>query len=411
MVDGEGQVQETWTLDHDAEVIQAFLGDLQAAGGPAEVLVGMEPGATVLVESILEKDYPVYLINPKQVDRFRDRYFPSGSKDDARDAEVIANAVRTDSGRLPRLLRQDELTEEIQLRSRARQRLVEDRVALGNRLEAVLGKYYPLIQDLKRSMDDPFLLEFLKRWPDPESARTASKSSLGKLLAKHRNRVLKVDEVYERMQAPGFPIRSSVTAACRDEAVGLRQRIEELREQIAQADAQLEALLERHPDSQILHSLPGMGRTLGARVGTGFGANRLQILDSRRLQGYGGSTPVTRSTGSRRKDGKIRPGTCIVHMRRACNRPLQTDLQQWARASCAKSRWARAYLQDAIARGVGHNTALRSLASKWVKILAALVRSREVYDEEAHIRRLVAKGVPWAKDLLAKESENQDQVA
>jgi transposase len=28
----------------------------------------------------------VYAINPKQLDRFRDRFFPAGSKDDRRDA-------------------------------------------------------------------------------------------------------------------------------------------------------------------------------------------------------------------------------------------------------------------------------------------------------------------------------------
>jgi len=39
----------------------------------------------------------VYSINPKQLDRFRDRFCVSGAKDDRKDALVLASALRTDS--------------------------------------------------------------------------------------------------------------------------------------------------------------------------------------------------------------------------------------------------------------------------------------------------------------------------
>ena len=35
-------------------------------------------------------------INPKQLDRFRDRFTVSGAKDDRRDAFVLAQSLRTD---------------------------------------------------------------------------------------------------------------------------------------------------------------------------------------------------------------------------------------------------------------------------------------------------------------------------
>ena len=35
-------------------------------------------------------------INPKQMDRFRDRFTASGAKDDRRDARVLADSLRTD---------------------------------------------------------------------------------------------------------------------------------------------------------------------------------------------------------------------------------------------------------------------------------------------------------------------------
>jgi hypothetical protein len=38
-----------------------------------------------LVEAFLERNFPVFSINPKQLDRFRDRYSSAGAKDDRRD--------------------------------------------------------------------------------------------------------------------------------------------------------------------------------------------------------------------------------------------------------------------------------------------------------------------------------------
>ena len=44
----------------------------------------------------MENNFAVFSINPKQVDRFRDRYTVAGAKDDSRDARVLASALRTD---------------------------------------------------------------------------------------------------------------------------------------------------------------------------------------------------------------------------------------------------------------------------------------------------------------------------
>ena len=45
----------------------------------------------------------VYSVNPKQLDRFRDRFCVSGAKDDRKDALVLASALRTDRRRFRRV--------------------------------------------------------------------------------------------------------------------------------------------------------------------------------------------------------------------------------------------------------------------------------------------------------------------
>lgn len=45
----------------------------------------------------MERGFQVYAINPKQLDRFRDRFSPAGAKDDSWDAWVLSDALRTDA--------------------------------------------------------------------------------------------------------------------------------------------------------------------------------------------------------------------------------------------------------------------------------------------------------------------------
>ncbi len=58
---------------------------------PDAVFVAIEVPHGPVVESLMERGFRVHAINPKQLDRFRDRFSPAGAKDDSRDAEVLAD--------------------------------------------------------------------------------------------------------------------------------------------------------------------------------------------------------------------------------------------------------------------------------------------------------------------------------
>jgi hypothetical protein len=49
-----------------------------------------------VVDALLDRGFVVYAINPKQLDRLRDRFSVAGAKDDRRDARVSADGLRTD---------------------------------------------------------------------------------------------------------------------------------------------------------------------------------------------------------------------------------------------------------------------------------------------------------------------------
>jgi Transposase len=57
-----------------------------AGGDASSVAAAIEVPHGAMVESLVEKNLAVFAINPKQMDRFRDRHTVAGAKDDDLDA-------------------------------------------------------------------------------------------------------------------------------------------------------------------------------------------------------------------------------------------------------------------------------------------------------------------------------------
>ena len=74
-----------------------------SAGQPQRVAVAIEVPRGAMVEGLLDRGCHVLALNPKQLDRFRDRHRVAGAKDDRRDAFVLADSIRTDRPSFRRL--------------------------------------------------------------------------------------------------------------------------------------------------------------------------------------------------------------------------------------------------------------------------------------------------------------------
>jgi transposase len=97
LMDSQGNViRERW-VEHSGSSL-AELVDWLRPHTPAQpdcLAAAIEIPRGAIVETLLEHGFQVFSINPKQLDRFRDRYSPAGAKDDRRDAFVLADALRT----------------------------------------------------------------------------------------------------------------------------------------------------------------------------------------------------------------------------------------------------------------------------------------------------------------------------
>ena len=82
---------------HDADGLGAMVAWLiDQAPAAGEIAAAIETPHGPVVEAPMDRGVAVFAINPKQLDRFRDRFSPAGAKDDRRDSLVLASSLKTD---------------------------------------------------------------------------------------------------------------------------------------------------------------------------------------------------------------------------------------------------------------------------------------------------------------------------
>ena len=96
-----------------------------------------------VVDVLLDHGVRVYPVNPKALDRARDRFRQSGAKDDLFDARVLGGFLRTDHVPLMALEPSSEAAQELKRLTEDYQRPVRTQTRLVNQLTATLKAYYP----------------------------------------------------------------------------------------------------------------------------------------------------------------------------------------------------------------------------------------------------------------------------
>ena len=161
LVDAQGRIVGEREFPHGGKGL-ADLCDwlLSICGAANSVAVGIEVPHGPVVDTLIDRGFVLHAINPKQLDRLRDRHSVAGAKDDRRDAYVLGDGVRTDRRLFRRLHVADPRLVELRAWSRLAEELTQERVRLGNRAHHELWRYYP--QVLKIADDDvaaPWVLD------------------------------------------------------------------------------------------------------------------------------------------------------------------------------------------------------------------------------------------------------------
>jgi transposase len=392
-VDAQGNVLWEEKVEHTGEAIGAFCDRLsQRVGGQlATVAVGIEAPHGAIIEALIELGIAVYSLNPKQLDRFRDRHTVAGAKDDRRDAFVLADALRTDLKLFRRIELGDPLVVELRAMVRAHEELTADAVSLGNRLREQLRRYYPQVLGLGDLHEEPWMWELLELAPTPARAKHLPRAKVQALLDKHHIRRHSADQVLAALRTKPLPVAPGVVEAASGHVALLLPRLRVTHQQRRACMRKLEALMaqlsapsedaadgatDETPDppgprdAAILLSLPGLGVVTGATM-LAEATNPLRHRDYQSLRAQSGVAPVSFQTGKQRRP--------TVAMRHACNSRLRNATYHWARVSMQHDEHSREHYARLRRAGHSHGRALRGVADRLLAVLVAMLKSRSLY--------------------------------
>ena len=197
LLDADNKVIGERDVAHGGAALTALCGWLiEKTGAPPErIAVAIETPHGPVVEALLERGFPLYAINPKQLDRFRDRFSIAGAKDDSRDARVLGHSLRTDPQAFRRLAVEDPVIIELREWSRMAQDLQQERNRLANRVREQLWRYYPQALQLTDDLAADWFLALWHQVPTPAKAAKVRKTTIAHILQAHRIRRLDAEEV------------------------------------------------------------------------------------------------------------------------------------------------------------------------------------------------------------------------
>ena len=388
VLDRDAQVVAQRTFQHRAEPIcQLAQWLLERVDHQVEHLkIGLEVPTGPLVAALQSFGMTLWSINPKQSSRFRDRFSAAGAKDDQRDAQVIASALRTD----PHAFREvPVLTEEqrtMQSLVHCRERLIQQKVKLSNQLNELLWAYFPVLFEATEDVAENWFLSFLQQAPTPHQAQQLTRSELQKLLKVHRIRRLDAETLQQILRQPVFPGVDPIAPPEAIEVKILVTQLQLVRSQIKDIERQMDAViehwhlpsapaqpLENNSDSvrdvDVLRSIPGVGRTV-LTVLLSEAAVVLEQRDYRVLRTLSGVAPVTQRSGKK----------TVVRQRRAVNNLMQNALFHWAQVACMHDAICKHKYYSLKARGKTHGQALRCVGDRLLKVLCTMLENNTLYE-------------------------------
>jgi transposase len=382
LLDHRGEILAKITIPHSGEGLHqllAWLSDRNVT--PARAAVAIEVPRGAIVETLAERRYSVFHLNPKQLDRFRDRYSVAGAKDDDRDAFVLANSLRTD----PRLFHPvvPESAALIRLRElfRTAGDLRDELQSHGARCFEQLRRYYPQMLALSNGAAQPFLWDLIEAAPLPADAPNLSPERVQTILKTRQIRKFTAAQVLEILLRPALEVAPGTAEAASQHALLLIAQLRltrQLREAtLKQLRATLKEIHKAHADAsrpsdvEIIRSLPGAGDLTVA----GLLAESSQAIanrDGEALRTYSGVAPVTRRSGK----------SCQVVMRRAGNQRLRNVLHFATLASLRFDPVNRRHYDELRQTDRGHSCgrAVRGVADRTLSVLIAMLRHGTLYD-------------------------------
>jgi len=329
----------------------------------AKVVVDQPGGAAALVLKLCwVSEVPIGYLHGLAMARARE-FYAGESKTDPKDAFVLADVARAHPSRVVWLEPSSEALAHLGLLCGYDADLRSDANRLTNRLRALLVSHWPALERaLGKRLDTRGVLAVVQQYPSGPAVKNAGVAQLTAALKAQRVHRAEAyaRELHQAALAQTVTITGSATAA------GL---IRELAVQLAAIMARRDALdkeIEQSffglPEAAILHSLPGIGPRLGARIAVEIGCIS-RFRTPGHLAAYAGLGPTPWKSGT--SINANRPS-------RFGNHRLKNAFFVAAFASLRHPP-SRTYYDRKRAQGKRHTQAVLCLARRRVDVLHAML--------------------------------------
>jgi transposase len=333
-----------------------------------------------IVDFLLNHGVVVYPVNPKAVDRARDRFRISPSKSDSFDAHVLAEFVRTDHAHLRALEPDSVQAQELKMLTRDHDRLMRQKTRILNQIKITLKEYYARPVEAFGDLESKIARDFLKAYPTPLALSQLNRRGW-KRFAKHHPHLSEArsQEFWEKLSQAQLPIPEHVIRAKAKLLLTLLVQLEALLPEVESYSEEIERFFGSTPAAELVKTLPGAkSGTTVAKLWAELGDAKSRWQSFHHLQAEAGSVPVTQSSGKSR----------VVLFRFACGKHLRHAIYWFSFNSLRRCEWANNYYREQRKKGHSHPRALRALGAKWLKIIFVMWKDHKPYDENYHLANI-----------------------
>lgn len=359
------------TLPNSEPKLQHLLTKLVTKYGPALLVVDQPATIGALPVAVAQSldDVEVAYLPGLTMRRVADLHAGS-AKTDARDAYIIAETARTMPATLRAIAASDEQIAELAVLAGFDDDLLAQTTATRNRLRGLLTQIHPgLERVIGPKLEHYGVLDALTRWPTPQALKTAGRGHVRNRIAKHNPRLATklTEAIFEAMGAQTVVVPGTNAAAT--VVPMLATQLAELYAQRADIYTQVQALVDDHPLSPVLTSMPGVAVRTAARLLTEVVGKEFKTAGH--LASYAGIAPTTRRSGT-----SIRG----EFANRGGNKRLKSALFNSAFASLDHEP-SRRYYDKKRAEKKTHKQAVIALARRRLDTLYAMLRDGTFYDD------------------------------
>lgn len=224
---------------------------------PVDIAIETDRG--LLVAALRAAGHRIWSINPKAVDRYRDRYSGSRAKSDPGDALLLANALRTDGHAHRQLPADSDLAGAVGVLARTQQDLARRRRSEAQAVRSLLREFFPAALLAFPDLTTAMALVVLTAAPTPAAAAALTEEQIVDLLREAGHGTLpkqaaRLGEIFAAAQLrQPAPVETAMGQALVALVAALRGTVRAIRN----LEVALQSAWEEHPQAPVLGSCRG----------------------------------------------------------------------------------------------------------------------------------------------------------